>query len=119
VGCQPGAAVTPEACARPDLGAGQPTPACGTPAGAVTGAPAGADEAGEGVVGYGAAVRGMLNHDPGGPLHPPGVRMSEAFQEVRASLERPLDAKKGGGPRRCGSVWLVVWTAAWQAPVRP
>jgi len=28
--------------------------------------------AGEGVLGYGAAVRGMLNESQGGPLHPPG-----------------------------------------------
>jgi len=94
-------AVTPEACARHDLGAGQTTHAFGTPAGAVTGAPDGEDEVGEVVLGYCAAVRGILNNDQGGPLHPPGVRMSEALQEVRASLDRPLDAKKGGGPRRC------------------
>ena len=59
------------------------------------------DEAGEVVLGYCAAVRGMLNDDQGGPLHPPGVRMSEALQEVRASLDRNLEAKKGGVQRRC------------------
>ena len=53
---------------------------------------------GEVVLGYGAAVRGMLNDSQGGPLHPPGVRMREAFQDVRASLERNLHAKKGGLP---------------------
>jgi len=94
-------AVTPEACARHDLGAGQTASAFGTPAWAVTGTPDGEDEAGEVVLGYCAAVRGILNDDQGGPLHPPGVRMSEALQEVRASLDRTLDAKKGGVPRRC------------------
>jgi hypothetical protein len=66
----------------------------------VRGPPDVADEAGEVVWGYGAAVRGMLNDDQGGPLPPPGGRMSEAFQEGRASLERHLDAPKGGVPRR-------------------
>jgi hypothetical protein len=37
-----------------------------------------ADEVGEVVLGYCAAVRGMLNDSQGGPLHPPGVRMREA-----------------------------------------
>jgi hypothetical protein len=93
-------ATAPEACARNDLGAGQTATALDPTAGAVRGPPDVADEAGEVVWGYGAAVRGMLNDDQGGPLHPPGVRMSEAFQEGRASLERHLDAPKGGVPRR-------------------
>jgi len=59
------------------------------------------DEAGEVVLGYCAAVRGILNDSQGGPLHPPGVRMSEALQEVRDSLARNLDAQKGGRPSRC------------------
>jgi hypothetical protein len=59
------------------------------------------DEAGEVVLGYCAAVRGLLNDDPGGPLHPPGVRLSEALQEVRESLEHNLEAQKGGVPSRC------------------
>ena len=61
----------------------------------------GADEGGEVVLGYCAAVRGILNDSQGGPLHPPGVRMREALQDVRASLERNLHAKKGGLPRHC------------------
>jgi hypothetical protein len=64
-------------------------------------APGGADEAGEVVLGYCAAVRGIRNDSQGGPLHPPGVRMSEALQDVRDSLERNLCAKKGGQQRRC------------------
>ena len=59
------------------------------------------DEAGEVVLGYCAAVRGILNESQGGPLHPPGVRMSEALQDVRDSLSRNLGAKKGGWPSRC------------------
>ena len=59
------------------------------------------DEAGEVVLGYCAAVRGILNDSQGGPLHPPGVRMSEALQAVRASLDRNLHAKKGGLQSRC------------------
>jgi hypothetical protein len=58
-----------------------------------------ADEAGQVVLDYCAAVRGILNDDQGGPLHPPGLRMAEALQEVRESLQRNLDAKKGGAPR--------------------
>ena len=59
------------------------------------------DEVGEVVLGYGAAVRGILNDSQGGPLHPPGLRMSEALEDVRDSLERNLHAKKGGLPSRC------------------
>jgi Transposase, Mutator family len=57
------------------------------------------DEAGQVVLDYCAAVRGILNDDQGGPLHPPGLRMAEALQEVGASLQRNLDAKKGGAAR--------------------
>jgi hypothetical protein len=58
-----------------------------------------ADEAGQVVLDYCAAVRGILNDDQGGPLHPPGLRMASALQDVRASLQRNLEAKKGGAPR--------------------
>jgi hypothetical protein len=62
------------------------------------------DEAGQVVLDYCSAVRGMLNDDQGGPLHPPGLRMTEALREVRASLQRNLEAKKGGARRnRCAS----------------
>ena len=43
-----------------------------------------------------AAVRGILNDDQGGPLHPPGLRMAEALGEGQSSLQRNLAAKKGG-----------------------
>jgi len=51
------------------------------------------------VLEYCAAVRGILNDNQGGPLHPPGERMAEALADVRQSLQRNLEAKKGG-PRR-------------------
>jgi hypothetical protein len=62
------------------------------------------DEAGQVVLDYCSAVRGIVNDDQGGPLHPPGLRMAEALQEVRESLQRNLDAKKGGAARSgCGN----------------
>jgi hypothetical protein len=67
-----------------------------------TAAPAAAianDTGGEVVLDYCAMVRGILNDDQGGPLRPPGVRMAEALTEVRASLQRNLEAKKGGPQR--------------------
>src|SRR5713101_2910771 len=42
------------------------------------------------------AVRGRLNDDQGGPFQPPGLRMAEALGDVRASLQRHLDAHRGG-----------------------
>ena len=57
------------------------------------------DPAGDVVLEYCAAVRGILNNDQGGPLQPPGLAMSEALTEVRESLGRNLAAKKGGSQR--------------------
>jgi hypothetical protein len=57
------------------------------------------DPAGDVVLDYCAAVRGVLNDDQGGPLHPPGLRMAEALEEVRQSIQRNVDAKKGGPQR--------------------
>jgi hypothetical protein len=62
------------------------------------------EETQEVVLDYCAAVRGILNDDQGGPLHPPGLRMAEAFGDVHASLQRNLEAKKGG---LLTSVWRV------------
>ena len=56
------------------------------------------------VLEYCAAVRGILNDDQGGPLHPPGLRMAEALEEVRESIQRNLDAKKGGSQRSNSAV---------------
>jgi hypothetical protein len=64
-------------------------------------AEAAAATAGKVVLDYCAAVRGILNDNHGGPLQPPGERMAEALTEVRQSLQRNLEAKKGG-PRRRG-----------------
>jgi hypothetical protein len=55
--------------------------------------------AGQVVLDYCAVVRGILNDDQGGPLHPPGLRMGEALTEVRESLERNLGTKKGDPQR--------------------
>src|SRR5215204_4142701 len=63
--------------------AGTAPPAADPPAAVV-------DPAGSVVLDYCAAVRGVLNDDQGGPLHPPGLRMAEALAEVRASLGRLL-----------------------------
>ena len=53
------------------------------------------------VLDYCAAVRGIINDSQGGPLRPPGLRMSEALGEVRKSLQRNLRRKKGGTRKRC------------------
>jgi hypothetical protein len=53
-------------------------------------------DAGEVVLDYCSAVRGILNDEQGGPLQPPGLRMAEALGDVRASLQRNLDAHRGG-----------------------
>jgi hypothetical protein len=45
---------------------------------------------------YAAGIRGILNDDQGGPLDPPGLRMAQALGEVRASLQRCVEQKKGG-----------------------
>jgi hypothetical protein len=57
------------------------------------------DPVGDVVLDYCAAVRGILNDDQGGPLDPPGLRMADALDEVRQSIQRNLDAKKGGSRR--------------------
>jgi hypothetical protein len=54
------------------------------------------DESQDIVLDYCAAVRGILNDDQGGPLHPPGLRMAEALADVHASLQRNVEAQKGG-----------------------
>lgn len=52
------------------------------------------------VLDYCAAVRGIINDSQGGPLRPPGLRMSEALGEVRQSLKRNLRLKKGATRKR-------------------
>jgi hypothetical protein len=58
------------------------------------------DPSGDVVLAYCAAVRGILNNDQGGPLHPPGLEMSAALTDVRQSLGRNLAAEKGASRRR-------------------
>jgi hypothetical protein len=74
----------------------------------------GFDPTGAVVLDYCAAVRGILNDDQGGPLHPPGVRMAEALTEVHESLQRNLEAKKGGSRRSnsaaCRDASRKAWT---------
>ena len=53
------------------------------------------------VLDYCAAVRGIINDSQGDPLRPPGLRMSEALDELRRSLQRGLRLKKGGTRKRC------------------
>jgi len=55
------------------------------------------------VLDYCAAVRGIINDSQGGPLRPPGLRMSEALGEVRRSLQRSLRLKKGGTRKHCSN----------------
>lgn len=64
------------------------------------------------VLDYCAAVRGILNSDQGGPLNPPGLRMAQAVQEVRSSIERNLEEGKRGRPRRRCSASPAASTAA-------
>jgi hypothetical protein len=112
--------------------AGSPAAVAGSPA-AVAGSPAAADRetsvtvlagedsgpgdqdsAGDVVLDYCTAVRGILNDDQGGPLDPPGLRMADALHEVGASIQRNLDEKKGGSQKRnsaaCSDASRAVWT---------
>jgi len=71
------------------------------------------DPAGSVVLDSCAAVRGILNDNHGGPLHPPGVRMAEALNEVQESIRRNLDAKKGGSPRSNSDAYRGASRRAW------
>jgi hypothetical protein len=54
------------------------------------------DKDGQIVLNYCAAVRGILNDDQGGPLHPPGLRMAEGLRDVLGSLKKNLALNKPG-----------------------
>jgi hypothetical protein len=71
------------------------------------------DSASAVVLDYCAAVRGILNDDQGGPLHPPGLRMAEALEEVRESIQRNLDAKKGDSQKNNSTGWPDALTGDW------
>jgi hypothetical protein len=62
------------------------------------------------VLDYCAAVRGILNNDQGGPLHPPGLQMAEALGEVRESIQRNLGAQKGGSQGSNSADWPAAST---------
>ena len=103
---------------KPPLEEGAPCEAGVTPVEAAppddpTSATPGVDVAGGVVLDDCTAVRGILNDDQGGPLHPPGVRMAEALNEVQASLQRNLDANKGGSPKSNSAAWLDASRRAW------
>jgi hypothetical protein len=68
------------------------------------------DSANAVVLDYCAAVRGILNDDQGGPLHPPGLRMADALGEVRESIQRNLDEKKGGSQKSSLADWPIAST---------
>jgi hypothetical protein len=69
--------------------------------------------AGDVILKYCAVVRGILNDDQGGPLHPPGLRMAEALGEVRDSIQRNLDEKKGGPQKSNSTAWPAALTEVW------
>jgi hypothetical protein len=72
-----------------------------------------ADSASAVVLEYCAAVRGILNGDQGGPLDPPGLRMAEALNEVRESIQRNLDEKKGASKKSNSTGWPTASTEVW------
>jgi hypothetical protein len=75
--------------------------------------PAVVDPAGVVVLDYCAAVRGILNDDQGGPLHPPGLRMAEALTEVQESLRRNVEAQKGDSRRSNSADYRDISRRAW------
>ena len=87
--------------------------ATGTVTAAANPSPAVVDPAGSVVLDYCAAVRGILNDDQGGPLHPPGLRMAEALGEVQESIRRNLGAKKGGSRRSSSADYRDASRRAW------
>jgi hypothetical protein len=71
------------------------------------------DPAGDVVLDYCTTVRGILNNDQGGPLHPPGLQMADALEEVRESIERNLAAQKGGSPKSNSAACSTASTGDW------
>src|ERR1700677_1295719 len=68
------------------------------------------DSASDVVLAYCTGGRGILNDDQGGPLHPPGLRMADALDDVRASIQRNLDEKKGGLQKSNSAAWPTAST---------
>jgi hypothetical protein len=90
-----------------------PTPGATGTATTANPSPAGVDPAGSVVLAYCAAVRGILNDDQGGPLHPPGLRMAEALNEVQESIQRNLEVKKGDSRRSNSGAYRGSSRGAW------
>jgi hypothetical protein len=90
-----------------------PTPQTPEATGTANPSPAAVDPAGSVVLDYCAAVRGILNDDQGGPLHPPGLRMAEALNEVQGSIQRDLEAQKGGSRRSNSAGYRDTSRRAW------
>jgi hypothetical protein len=95
------------------LGEDDPEATVSVIAGPANSLPPESDSAGAVVLDYCAAVRGILNNDQGGPLQPPGLLMAEALMEVRESIQRNLDAKKGGSQRSNSIAWPSASTEDW------
>ena len=74
---------------------------------------------GEVVLDYCAAVRGVLNNEQGGPALPPGLKMAGSLREIRGSLQRNLEAKKGAKQKRNCAAWPVASTVAWPQSQHP
>jgi hypothetical protein len=96
-----------------DLGPGEPGASATAGAGPADRPAPAVDPAGAVVLEYCAAVRGILNDDQGGPLHPPGLRMAEALSEVRDSIQRDLDEKKGDSRRSNSGAYRGSSRGAW------
>ncbi len=103
----------PKAEAKEDLTPEIPEATVTGAATAVTEPPGVVDPAGSVVLDYCAMVRGILNNDQGGPLHPPGLQMAAALSEVQESLQRNLGAKKGGSQRSNSAGYRDASGRAW------
>jgi hypothetical protein len=86
-----------------------PTPGDVGPAEDVSPAPE-TDPVGAVVLDYCAAVRGILNDNQGGPLHPAGLQMAEALSDVRDSIRRDVELQKGASPSSNSAAWPVAST---------
>jgi hypothetical protein len=102
----------PKAETKDDLTPKTPE-ATGTATAAANPSPAVVDPAGSVVLDYCAAMRGILNDDQGGPLHPPGLRMAEALHEVQESIQRNLEVIKGGSRRSNSAGYRDALRQAW------
>jgi hypothetical protein len=96
---EPAVLKRPGAEASRDAAGGEARAPIAVPAGPAYPPPPEADPARAVVLDSCAAVRGILNDDPGGPLHPPGLRMAAALGAVRESIPRDWDEKRGGSRR--------------------